>query len=495
MREQLKNLEYYKIKQLLIDRKLSALDLINEYIKMAEDGNKSYNAYRKITKDYALNQAILSQERIDKGQALKIEAMPIGIKDNYCTNGITTTACSKMLENFTPSYESTVTSKLFDNGGIMIGKTNMDEFAMGSSNTNSYFGNVINPYKSANNNRDLVAGGSSGGSAVAVAASMCLGSLGSDTGGSVRLPAAFTGTVGVKPTYGRCSRYGMIGFASSLDQSGVFASNVTDVGLVLESICGFDTNDSTSKNIMQPNIISSIGKSIKGMKVGVPKEYKQDNMNQDIINYIEKVKQCFIDAGAEIVNISLPHTNHALATYYIISSAEASSNLARYDGIQYGARIEREGDNFQDMIERTRGECFGKEVKRRIISGTYVLSASHFGDYYQKAQRVRRLISNDFINAFNQVDMILAPTTSNTAFPIGEKLNTIDMYNNDLFTVPASLAGLPCISIPVGFCRNNLPIGIQLIASSYDEENLFRFANVVEKSFCFNRSKNIKHSW
>lgn len=485
--QELKGLPYYKIRQLLIDKKVSALELTNAYIETSREANKKYNAYREITDEYAINQAKASQERIDKGQALKIEAMPIGVKDNYCTKGVLTTACSRMLENFIPPYESTVTNQLFANGGIMIGKANMDEFAMGSSNTNSYFGNVINPYRASDSNRDLVAGGSSGGSAAAVAANMCLGALGSDTGGSVRLPAAFTGTVGVKPTYGRCSRFGMIAFASSLDQAGVFANNITDVGLIVEAISGFDENDSTSNDIASPDILNSIGKSIKGMKVGVPKEYQKENLNQTIVDYLEKAKQWFIDAGAEIVNISLPHTDHALATYYIITSAEASSNLARYDGVRYGNRIEGHGDNFQDMIERTRGECFGAEVKRRIISGTYVLSSSHFGAYYQKAQKVRRLIANDFVSAFEKVDVILTPTTSNPAFAIGEKSNPIDMYNNDLFTVPASLAGLPCMSIPIGFSHNKLPLGLQLIANSYDEENLFKFANIVEKSANFKR--------
>ena len=487
MMQEIKGLPYYKIKQLLIDKELSAMELTNAYIEAAEVANKKYNAYREITAEYALNQAKASQERIDRGQALKIEAMPIGVKDNYCTKGVLTTACSRMLENFIPGYESTVTNKLFSSGGIMIGKANMDEFAMGSSNTNSYFGDVINPYKASDSDRDLVAGGSSGGSAAAVAADMCLGSLGSDTGGSVRLPAAFTGTVGVKPTYGRCSRYGIIAFASSLDQAGVFAHNVTDAGLILESISGFDENDSTSKDIASPDVLNNIGKSIKGMKVGIPKEYQKDNVNQAIVDYLEKAKQWFIDAGAEIVNISLPHTDYALATYYIIATAEAASNLARYDGVRYGVRVEEQGDNFQDMIERTRGECFGAEVKRRIISGTYVLSASHFGDYYQKAQKVRRLIANDFTSAFEKVDVILTPTTSNPAFAIGEKLSPIEMYNNDSFTVPASLAGLPCMSVPVGFSHNKLPIGIQLIAKSYGEENLFKFASVIEKSADFKR--------
>ena len=467
---------------MLVDKDISVVELIKSYIETAKNANVKYNAYREITEEYALNQAQESQKRFDNGKALKIEAMPIGVKDNYCTKGILTTACSKMLENFIPPYESTVTSKLFANGGIMIGKTNMDEFAMGSSNTNSYFGDVINPYKANDSDKNLVAGGSSGGSAAAVAANTCLGALGSDTGGSVRLPAAFTGTVGIKPTYGRCSRYGIIAFASSLDQAGIFANNITDAALILESISGFDENDSTSKDIIIPNLVDNIGKSIKGMKVGIPKEYQKDNINSEIKNYLEKAKEWLLESGAELVNISLPHTDHALATYYIITSAEASSNLSRYDGVRYGTRIEKEGDNFQDMIERTRGECFGEEVKRRIISGTYVLSASHFGDYYQKAQKIRRLIANDFISAFEKVDVILTPTSSNPAFAIGEKTNPIDMYNNDLFTVPASLAGLPCMSIPVGFSKNKLPLGIQLISKSYDEENLFRLANIIEKN-------------
>ncbi|RST67208.1 Asp-tRNA(Asn)/Glu-tRNA(Gln) amidotransferase subunit GatA [Candidatus Aquarickettsia rohweri] len=482
MSQELIGLPYYKVQKLLVDKDISVVEFIKLYIEIAKDANVKYNAYREITEEYALNQAQESQKRFDNGQALKIEAMPIGVKDNYCTKGILTTACSKMLENFIPPYESTVTSKLFANGGIMIGKTNMDEFAMGSSNTNSYFGDVINPYKANDSDKNLVAGGSSGGSAAAVAANTCLGALGSDTGGSVRLPAAFTGTVGIKPTYGRCSRYGIIAFASSLDQAGVFANNITDAALILESISGFDENDSTSKNKVTPNLIDNIGKSIKGMKVGIPKEYQKDNINPEIKSYLEKAKKWFLDAGAELVDISLPHTDYALATYYIITSAEASSNLSRYDGVRYGTRIEKEGDNFKDMIERTRGECFGDEVKRRIISGTYVLSASHFGDYYQKAQKIRRLIANDFISAFEKVDVILTPTSSNPAFAIGEKTNPIDMYNNDLFTVPASLAGLPCMSIPVGFSKNKLPLGIQLISKSYDEENLFRFAYVMEKN-------------
>lgn len=485
MIQELQKLPYHKIKQLLLNKEISTTELVRAYIDICELKNKKSNAYREITSKYALKQAIASQERINRGEHLKIESMLIGIKDNFCTKGVLTTACSKMLENFIPPYESTVTNKLFSKGAIMLGKTNMDEFGMGSSNTNSYFGNVINPYKASNVNKDLVAGGSSGGSAAAVAAGMCMGALGTDTGGSVRLPAAFTGTIGVKPTYGRCSRYGIIAFASSLDQAGIFANNITDAALILESIIGFDENDSTSVNLSLPNLLSNIGRSIKGIKVGIPKEYQKYKVNNEITSHLKKVEKYFLDANAEIIDITLPHTDYALAAYYIIASAEASSNLARYDGVRYGNRIINSKDNFQDMIMRTRNECFGAEVKQRIVSGTYVLSANHFGDYYEKAQKIRRLITKDFTRAFDQVDIILSATSAKHPFPIEDKLTSIDMYNNDLFTVPPSLAGLPCISIPVGLSKNKLPIAIQLIANSYDEETLFKCASVIEKQANF----------
>ena len=480
--QELLGLPYHELKKLLKDRKISALELTDVFLKSAEEKNGKYNAYREITVDYAKNQANKSQKRIDAGSMGKIECMPIAVKDNYCTKDVLTTACSKILENFMPTYESTVTTKLFAEGGIMIGKANMDEFAMGSSNTNSYFGNVINPYRASDSEDDLVAGGSSGGSAAAVAAKMCLGALGSDTGGSVRLPAAFTGTVGVKPTYGRCSRYGIIALASSLDQAGVFANNLTDAALVLESIAGFDEKDSTSRNLVIPDIVGNMDKGVKGLKIGVPKEYKKIDINPSIIEYWEKAKEWLVEAGAEIVEISLPHTDYALPTYYIINAAEASSNLARYDGVRYGLRLEEQGDNFQEMIERTRSKYFGKEVKRRIVSGTYVLSSNNFSDYYEKAQKVRRLIANDFHEVFSKVDGILTPICANPAFGVHEKTNPIDMYHNDLFTIPASLAGLPCMSVPVGFSKNRLPLGLQLICKSYDEENLFRFARIIEKN-------------
>ena len=478
--QELLNLPYHKLRKLLIDKELSALELVNCFLDSAQEKNSKYNAFREITRNYALEQAKLSQKRINAGEMGRIECCPIGVKDNYCTKGVLTTACSKILENFIPTYESTVTQKLFAEGGIMIGKTNMDEFAMGSSNTNSYFGNVINPYKASDSDKDLVAGGSSGGSAVAVAAKMSLSALGSDTGGSVRLPAAFTGTIGIKPTYGRCSRYGIIPLASSLDQTGVFANNLIDTALVLESVMGFDEKDSTSKNVATPDILNSIGKSVKGLKIGIPKEY--ENASSSIMEYWEKAKKWLIDAGAEIINISLPHTDYAIATYFIIMSAEASSNLARYDGVRYGVRIEEQGDNFYSMVEKTRTECLGGEVKRRIISGTYVLSASHFGDYYQKAQKVRRRIANDFHEAFAKVDAILTPTTANPAFGVNDKPNPIDMYYNDLFTAPASLAGLPAISMPVGLSKDKLPLGLQIICRPYDEAGMFKFATIIERN-------------
>ncbi|WPX96665.1 Asp-tRNA(Asn)/Glu-tRNA(Gln) amidotransferase subunit GatA [Candidatus Bandiella euplotis] len=486
---ELLGLSYRKLKELLANKKLSTIELTNVFLESANRCNSKYNAYREITEEYAKKQAAASQERINAGLMGKIECMPIGVKDNYCTKGVLTTACSKMLENFIPTYESTVTDRLFKEGGVMIGKTNMDEFAMGSSNTNSYFGSVINPYKALDSEEDFVAGGSSGGSAAAVAAKMCLGAIGSDTGGSVRLPAAFTGTVGVKPTYGRCSRYGIIALASSLDQAGVFANDISDAALLLEAICGFDAKDSTSKNLPSPDILSHIGKDVKGMKIGIPKEYEKDGINPCITKYWEKAKEWFLEAGAYVISISLPHTDYALPTYYIINPAEASSNLARYDGVRYGLRAEEGGDNFQEMIERTRSQYFGKEVKRRIISGTYVLSSDNFAAYYQKAQKVRRLIANDFLQAFSKVDAILTPISANPAFGIHEKSNPIDMYYNDLFTIPASLAGLPCISIPVGSSKNQLPLGLQLINKHYDEANMFRFANIIEKNSEFSRLK------
>ena len=485
--DKLNKLSYSTIKQLLVKKEISAIELTSIYIKTSRKLNKKYNAYKEITEECALNQAGIAQQRINKKKTLKIEAMPVGVKDNFCTKDILTTACSQILKNFTPSYESSITNKIFLSGGVMIGKTNMDEFAMGSFNTNSYFGNTVNPYKAINSNEELVSGGSSGGSAVAVAAGMCLSATGTDTGGSIRLPAAFTGTIGVKPTYGRCSRFGIIAFASSLDQAGIFSCNIIDSILILESIIGFDKKDSTSTNINSPNILSSIKANVKGLKVGVVHEYKTNNISFCIKNYLEKSKQWLINSGAKIINISLPHTKYALATYYIIAMAESSSNLARYDGVKYGARKEKKNDSFKEMISRTRNECFGEEVKRRIISGSYVLSSGHFGEYYQKAQKVRRLIMNDFKIAFHKIDVILAPTTVDTAFPIKNKLNPVEMYNNDLFTIPASLSGLPCVSIPVGFSNNKLPVGIQLIANSYDEKNLFKFASIISNNAKFQK--------
>ncbi len=474
---------YFKIKDLLIKRDISALEVIKTFLDYSEEANKEYNAFRDITRDYALQQAQESQKRIDSDTARVIEAMPIGVKDNFCTKGVLTTACSKMLQNFVPNYESTVTSKMFEDGGVMIGKTNMDEFAMGSTNANSFFGPVVNPHKANDSEVNLVSGGSSGGSAAAVSANMCSASLGSDTGGSIRLPASFTGVVGVKPTYGRCSRYGVIALASSLDQAGVFANNTTDAAMLLSSIMGFDKKDSTSKNISSQDIVSVLGKVISGKTVGIPLEYLSDKIDPKIISRLQEAKKILIESGANVVDINLPSTDLALPVYYIICSAEASSNLSRYDGVRYGMRFEEKSDSFIDMVKRTRSACFGAEVKRRIMSGTYVLSSENFSEYYLRAQKIRRLIYNDFKKAFSDIDIILAPTSVNTAFPIDNDIDAISMYYNDMLTVPASLAGLPALSIPFGKSEKGLPIGMQLIANHYDEQNLFQVASIMEKNY------------
>ena len=476
----LQNIPFHEIRNLLLKKELSVKEVVEHSLALAE--SDSFNAFREVTADYALRQAEEVQQQINQNKAGLLAGLSLAVKDNYCNKGVKTTACSKMLENFIPAYESTVTAKSFASGAIMIGKTNMDEFAMGSSNTNSYFGDVINPWKKKGSDEDLVAGGSSGGSAVAVAAKICAGALGSDTGGSVRLPAAFTGVVGAKPTYGRCSRYGIIAFASSFDQAGIFANNITDTAMILQSVCGVDTNDSTTKDIAPPDLINSLGKSIKGMKVGLPKEFLIDDLSIEVKNHIQAVINILRDAGAEIIDVSLPSTKHALAAYYIITSAEMSSNLSRYDGVRYGRRVHNEGQNFAEMVKKTRSECFGDEVKNRIIVGTYVLSASHFGDYFEHAKKVRRIIYNEFKDVFNEVDMLLTPTSKSTAFPISAAKDPVAMYNNDIFTVSSSLAGVPAVSVPVGFDNNGLPIGLQVIGKHFAEADIFKVAYIIEKN-------------
>ncbi len=484
----LTNLSISKAKELMNKKEFTASELVKAYLDRALE-YEFLNSFVRLTPELAMSQASLADERIRKGEGGVIEGIPIAIKDLFCTAGIPTTACSKMLENFVPTYESTVTSLLYQNGGICLGKTNMDEFAMGSANSNSYFGQVINPWKRKGDDTSLVPGGSSGGSAAAVAARISMGALGSDTGGSIRQPASFCGIVGLKPSYGRCSRWGMVAFASSLDQAGVFAGSVQDAALLLESICGYDPKDSTTVNLPVPKFSDAVGKSIKGLKVGIPNEYMVDGMDKGVLDAWELGKLWLKEAGAEIVNISLPHTKFALATYYIIAPAEASSNLARYDGVRYGFRFSKPGQEVQEMMAESRAIGFGSEVKRRIMMGTYALSAESYGAYYTKAQQVRHLIARDFSNAFEGVDVILTPTTPSTAFAVNEKIsNPITMYLNDILTVPASLAGLPGISVPVVKMESDgLPLGLQLIGRLYDEESVLKFGAVLEKAASFQR--------
>lgn len=471
--------------EMLKKGEISVTELINEHIKKASESK--LNAFSEITAESALQSAKVSEQKYKSGENGIIEGIPIGIKNLYCTKGIKTTACSKILKDFKPTYESTVTQYLMNNGGIGIGKTNMDEFAMGSANINSCDGNVINPWKRNNGDgKDLVPGGSSGGSSAAVAGKLCMAALGSDTGGSIRQPAAFTGIVGIKPTYGRCSRYGMVAFSSSLDQAGAFARNVKDTALVLEAICGHDPKDSTSVRMPVPHFLNELNPSMKGVRVGIPKEYTMDGMPKEIQEIWERGKTWLKEAGAEMFDISLPHTKYALPTYYIIAPAEASSNLARYDGVRYGLRITPEKGTIDDMYKATRAEGFGNEVKRRIMIGTYVLSAGFYDAYYTKAQRVRQLIAKDFKDAFEKVDVILTPTAPSDAFPLGEKMDDpVKMYLNDVFTVPASLAGLPGISVPAGLSSLGLPLGLQVIGKSFDEVSVLNAAYALEMAANF----------
>ena len=445
---------------------------------------KKLNAFCLETHEHALEKAKLADKNYLNNQSRVLEGIPVGVKDLFCTKNFKTTACSKMLDNFFPSYESTVTSKLFANGAIMIGKTNMDEFAMGSSNTTSYYGPVVNPWKAKNDNKDLVPGGSSGGSAASVASFTSMAALGSDTGGSIRQPASFTGVVGIKPSYGRCSRWGMIAFASSLDQAGVFTRSVEDAAIVLESIMGYDEKDPTSANKEVQGLIKACGDSVQGMKIGEPYEMMNiEGTNDDIISMWQKAIDILKNAGAEIVNIDLPNVKHATATYYIIASAEASSNLARFDGVRYGHRTSEQKIDIEELFSLSRTEGFGAEVKRRIMIGTYVLSASQRDKYYKQALKVRRLIVNDFKNAYKTCQAILLPVTPGEAFAIGEKeTNPVSMYLNDLYTIPASLAGLPCISVPTSLSKNLLPLSMQVIANNFAEDNVFKISSVIEKA-------------
>lgn len=467
-------------------KEISCEEVTKSFVNRA-DKSKKLNCFIEDTFDQALKKSKDQDNKFESDK--KLFGAPIAVKDLFCTKGVQTTASSKMLEGFKPEYESTVTSKLWNEGGNLLGKLNCDEYAMGSSNETSYFGNVINPYK---NDKDLVPGGSSGGSASAVAACLTSATVGTDTGGSIRQPASFTGTVGLKPTYGRCSRWGIVAFASSLDQAGPMTKDVKDSALLLEVIAGHDNKDSTSaQNKVEP-FSQKLKKDIKGLKVGIPKEYKVDGISKEILNLWEKGIEIVKSLGCEIKEISLPHTKYALPTYYIIAPAEASSNLARYDGVRYGFRAE--GKDLIEMYENTRSLGFGDEVKRRILIGTYVLSSGYYDAYYLKAQRVRRLIKNDFDEAFKNVDTILTPTTPSSAFAIGENIDDpIAMYLNDVLTVPANLAGLPAISIPAGYDQNNLPLGLQLIGKPFDEQTVLNNAFAIEQSINF--KPNYKDWW
>ncbi|WP_339851262.1 Asp-tRNA(Asn)/Glu-tRNA(Gln) amidotransferase subunit GatA [uncultured Nisaea sp.] len=465
-------------------KKTSSTELTEAYIGAMEAG-KSLNAFITETPDKARAMAKASDEKLARGEGGAMEGLPIGIKDLFCTEGVLTTAASHILDGFKPEYESTVSQNLWNAGGVMLGKLNLDEFAMGSANITSHYGPVENPWRrSGGGNQKLVPGGSSGGSAAAVSGRLAIAATGTDTGGSIRQPASFCGIVGIKPTYGRCSRWGVVAFASSLDQAGPLTRTVSDAALMLGAMAGHDPKDSTSANIAVPDFEAALTGDIRGMKIGIPKEYQVDGMPEEIAALWKKGADMLRDAGAEIVDISLPHTKYALPTYYIIAPAEASSNLARYDGVRYGLRVD--GDSLIDMYENTRAEGFGEEVKRRILIGTYVLSAGYYDAYYLKAQKVRALIQKDFNDAYQTVDAILTPTAPSAAFAIGENQDDpIKMYLNDVFTVPASLAGLPGISVPVGLSGDGLPLGLQILGKAFDEETVLKVGGVLEQAAGF----------
>jgi aspartyl-tRNA(Asn)/glutamyl-tRNA(Gln) amidotransferase subunit A len=466
----------------LRQKKCSAVELAQAHIRAIEKA-RALNAFIIETPEKALVMARQSDARIARGESGPLEGIPLGIKDLYCTEGVQTTAGSHILEGFVPPYESTVTANLWRDGALMLGKLNLDEFAMGSSNETSHFGPVISPWRRRGSNAALVPGGSSGGSAAAVAARLCFGATASDTGGSIRQPAAFTGTTGIKPTYGRCSRWGMVAFASSLDQAGPIARSVRDAAILLRSMAGHDSKDTTSVDIPVPDYEASVGRGVKGLKIGIPKEYRRDGMATEIENLWAQGIAWMKDAGATITEISLPHTRHALPAYYIVAPAEASSNLARYDGVRYGLRVP--GKDIADMYEKTRAAGFGKEVRRRIMIGTYVLSAGYYDAYYVRAQKIRTLIKRDFETAFDAgIDAILTPATPSAAFGLGEKgsADPVEMYLNDIFTVTVNMAGLPGISVPAGVSTEGLPLGLQVIGRAFDEETLFSVAHVIEQA-------------
>ncbi|MCH7937083.1 MAG: Asp-tRNA(Asn)/Glu-tRNA(Gln) amidotransferase subunit GatA [Proteobacteria bacterium] len=470
----------------------TAEELTRACIEALESG-RDLNAFITETPDIALDRAKASDARRADGRAAgPMDGIPIAIKDLFCTEGVLTTAGSHILDGFTPAYESTVSANLKDSGAVMLGKTNLDEFAMGSANVTSYYGPVKNPWKGPGG-KDLVPGGSSGGSAAAVAGGLCPGAIGTDTGGSIRQPASFCGIVGMKPTYGRCSRWGIVAFASSLDQAGPLTRTVEDAAIMLGAMAGHDAKDSTSAPIDVADFSAGLGEGVKGMKVGIPKEYTLDGMPAEVEALWRQGMDWLKGQGAECIDVSLPHTKYALPAYYIVAPAEASSNLARYDGVRYGLRVE--GSTLDDMYEATRGEGFGDEVRRRVLIGTYVLSAGYYDAYYRQAQKVRTLIARDFTEAFEQVDVLLTPTAPSAAFAIGEKMDDpVAMYLNDVFTVPASMAGLPAISVPAGLDGDGLPLGLHLIAKPFDEVTLFRAASALEQAAGFDAKPGARPS-
>tara|TARA_Y100001970_G_scaffold33426_1_gene41549 strand:- start:4484 stop:5941 length:1458 start_codon:yes stop_codon:yes gene_type:complete len=471
-----------EIVNLIKKKKVSSLEITNHFIKNIEKGKKLNSFITTCFEESLKNAKNFDTKNNFDGL---LPGVPLAVKDLFCTKDVKTTAGSKILENFVPTYESTVTNNLWNEGAILLGKLNCDEFAMGSSNETSYFGKTISPI-----GNDLVPGGSSGGSACALAANFTPATIGTDTGGSIRQPASFTGTVGLKPTYGLCSRWGIVAFASSLDQAGPMTKNVEDCALLLEAMCGYDEKDSTSINKKKERYSKNLSSNIKGLKIGIPKEYRVENMPKEIDNLWKKGIDILKKSGATIVDITLPHTKYALPTYYIVAPAEASSNLARYDGIKYGYRSKK-GKNLIEMYENTRGEGFGDEVKRRILIGTYVLSSGYYDAYYLKAQKVRKLIKNDFDKCFKNVDAILTPSTPSSAFKVGEKTNDpISMYLNDIFTVPVNLAGIPAISIPAGQDSQGRPLGLQLISKALEEQKILNIAFAMEKNISFKQSLN-----
>jgi aspartyl-tRNA(Asn)/glutamyl-tRNA(Gln) amidotransferase subunit A len=467
----------------LSDKAFSSVELTQAHVEAIEAA-RALNAFVLETPDKALEMAKASDARRAAGTAGPLDGAPLGIKDLFCTEGVRATAGSRIIGEFVPPYESTVTANLWRDGAVMLGKLNMDEFAMGSSNETSAWGPVINPWRKAGGNAQLTPGGSSGGSAAAVAAQLCLGATATDTGGSIRQPAAFTGTVGIKPTYGRCSRWGVVAFASSLDQAGPMARTVEDAAILLTSMAGHDPKDSTSLPIETPDFAAFVGKSVKGLRIGVPREYRVDGMPAEIDALWEQGIAWLKDAGCEIVEVSLPHTKYALPAYYIVAPAEASSNLARYDGMRYGLRVE--GANLTDTYEKSRAAGFGAEVRRRILIGTYVLSAGYYDAYYLKALKVRRRIADDFDQAWRTCDALLTPTAPSAAFQLGENSDDpVAMYLNDIFTVTVNLAGLPGMSVPAGLDAAGLPLGLQLIGRALDEGTLFSLGGAIEKAANF----------